>query len=62
MEVEVNKISDTQQEIIQILQNSNNRRISEPWANGVIDYFVSSWSITNHEELKNLEEQDLTRF
>lgn len=55
LKVEVQKISDTQQEIIQTIHNSrSNVSTFNSWT-GEIDYFVTAWPISNHNELKNLE-------
>ncbi|XP_025406715.1 uncharacterized protein LOC112680743 isoform X1 [Sipha flava] len=54
LKVEVTKISDTQQEIIQAINNSNSANFSI-LNSCEIDYFVTAWPVPNHEELNNLE-------
>jgi len=55
LKVEVTKISDTQQEIIDSINNSrSNITTFNSWT-GDIDYFVTAWPIPNHEELNNFE-------
>lgn len=55
LKVEVTKISDTQQGIIDSLNNSrSNITTFNSWIDDT-DYFVTAWPIPNHEELNNLE-------
>lgn len=54
LKVEVTKISDTQQEIIQAINNSSSANISS-FNSCEIDYFITAWPVPNHDELNNLE-------
>uniref|UniRef100_A0A2S2P374 DUF4806 domain-containing protein n=1 Tax=Schizaphis graminum TaxID=13262 RepID=A0A2S2P374_SCHGA len=55
LKVEVSNISDTQQEIIKLVNNIQNKtQVDDSWANE-IDYFVSSWPISDHDGLNDME-------
>lgn len=55
LKVEVSNISDTQQEIIKLVNNIQNKtQVDDSWANE-IDYFVSSWPISDHDALNDVE-------
>lgn len=54
LKVEVTNISDTQQEIIQAIKSSRSANISN-FNSSEIDYFVTAWPVSNHEELNTLE-------
>ncbi|XP_050065146.1 uncharacterized protein LOC126554080 [Aphis gossypii] len=55
LKVEVSNISDTQQVIIKLVNNIQNKtQVDDSWANE-IDYFVSSWPISDHDGLNDME-------
>lgn len=58
MKVEVSNISDTQQEIIKMINDIQNRtsnpQVEDSWAHE-IDYFVSSWPISDQDGLNDME-------
>jgi len=56
----VNRISETQQEIIQILNNNNTQILQKTtnllsFDNNESDYFVMNWPINNDDGLLELE-------
>ncbi|CAI6377753.1 unnamed protein product [Macrosiphum euphorbiae] len=60
---EVNRISETQQEIIEILNNNNTQILQKTTDllncdNNEIDYFVMNWPITDDDGLLELENKD----
>lgn len=57
---EVNRISETQQEIIEILNNNNTQIIQKTsdslnFDNHETDYFIMNWPINNDDGLLDLE-------
>jgi len=55
--VEVSNISDTQQEIIKMvndIQNRTSNQVDDSWVHE-IDYFVSSWPISDQDGLDEME-------
>jgi len=55
LKVEVSKISDTQQEVLQLINNSRSTVSTFNSWTGELDYFITAWPIPNHEELNNFE-------
>jgi len=59
IKVEVNKISDVQQQILQqisILNEGCNHHTNKPSSLVEdIDYFISTWPIASHDELNDME-------
>eukprot|EP00102_Acyrthosiphon_pisum_P019170 XP_016656380.1 PREDICTED: uncharacterized protein LOC107882498 [Acyrthosiphon pisum] len=55
LKVEITKISDTQQEIIQLINNSSSNTTTYNSWTGEIDYFMTAWPVSNHEELNDFE-------
>lgn len=52
--MEISNISDTQQEIMKMvsdIQNRTSTQVDDSWAHE-IDYFVSSWPISDQDGLK----------
>jgi len=64
LKVEVSNISDTQQEIIKMvngIQNKTSNQVDDSWAHEV-DYFVSSWPISDHDGLNDMENKIKSDF
>lgn len=65
LKVEVSNISDTQQEIIRMvndIQNKNSTQaVDDLWAHEV-DYFVSNWPMSDQDALKDMENKITTDF
>jgi len=55
LKIEITKISDTQQEIIQLINNSSSITTTYNSWTGEIDYFMTAWPVSNHEELNDFE-------
>lgn len=58
LKIEINKVSDCQQEILQMLNNTPNQQPVDSIILGTVqdvDYFISSWPINNHGALNELE-------
>lgn len=57
LKIELNKMSDTQQEILQMLSNLPNNHFNDKtiFVDEEIDYFISEWPLQNHESLENME-------
>ena len=64
LKVEVSNISDTQQEIIKMvndIQNRTSTQVDDSWAHEV-DYFVSSWPISDQDGLNDMENKIKSDF
>jgi len=57
LKIEFNKMSDTQQEILQMLSNLPNNQFNDKtiFVDVEIDYFISAWPLQNHESLEDME-------
>lgn len=64
LKVEVSNISDTQQEIIKMvndIQNKTSTQVDDSRAHDV-DYFVSSWPISDQDGLNDMENKIKSDF
>ncbi|KAF0705453.1 Uncharacterized protein FWK35_00026123, partial [Aphis craccivora] len=54
LKIGLNKMSDTQQEILQMLSNLPNNHFNDKtnFVDEEIDYFISSWPLQNHDSLE----------
>lgn len=50
-------MSDTQQEILQMLSNLSNNHFNDKtiFVDEEIDYFISAWLLQNHDSLEDME-------
>jgi len=60
IKIEVNKISDVQQQILQqisVLNEGYNLNKTPAALVEEIDYFISTWPLSSHDELNNMEQK-----
>ncbi|KAF0703019.1 DUF4806 domain-containing protein, partial [Aphis craccivora] len=57
LKIELNKMSNTQQEILKMLSNLPNNHFNDKtnFVDEEIDYFISPWPLQNHDSLEDME-------